>query len=255
MPMLKEKEEIRAAYSKTETAERYIDERFANAWGSVAHEAQVRVVNAVIQAHQVKRVLEIAPGPARLSCDVVGFEQGYLCEFNAAMLRVAQRRLFRTSQPADSLRAPQWRLIQGDAFHLPVRGSFDLIYTFRFIRHFMAGDRTALYSQIRSSLAEGGLFIFDAVNEIVAGPWRIKDGLDKYPVYDELYRRDAFIEELAAHGFRVLSLTDVFRHMSLQQWTQVTIGPRSYELAKRLIQLLEYVPGQPLEWIAVCQKV
>jgi SAM-dependent methyltransferase len=251
--MLKEKEEIRAAYSKTETAEQYIDERFANAWGSVVHETQVRVVNTAIRAHRVKRVLEIAPGPARLSCDIVGFEQGYLCEFNSAMLRVARSRLSLT--PHALRPTPPWRLIRGDAFHLPVRGPVDLIYTFRFIRHFMAGDRAILYSQIRSVLKEGGLLIFDAVNESVAGPWRLKDGLDKYPVYDELYRRDAFVEELAAHGFRVLSLTEVIRHMSLQQWTQVTIGPRSHELAKRLIRLLEHVPGQPLEWIAVCQKV
>lgn len=255
MRALKNREEIRDAYAVTHVAEEYIDKRFGSAWGSVLHEAQVRVVNEVVRTYSVNRILEIAPGPARLSGGIVGFTQGYLCDANEHMLRVARRRLEQArAQDGEASARDRWRLIQGDAFNLPFRGPFDMVCAFRFIRHFEPHDRVALYAQIHSVLKENGLFVFDAVNLTVALPWRKKEGLDKHPVYDELFRRDALVQELNANGFRVLSLTEVIRHMTLQHWVQVFIGPRSHWIAKRLIQLLECVAGQPLEWIGVCQK-
>ena len=44
------------------------------------------------------------------------------------------------------------------------------------------------------------------------------------------------------------------RHMNAQNLVQVYLGPRSHNLAKWLIQLMEFVPGEPLEWIVVCQR-
>ena len=244
--MLKRPEEIRDAYAQTDTAEEYIDKRFTSAWGSVVHATQVRVINEVIRAYGVKRVLELAPGPARLSSDVSGFERGYLCEFNDSMLRVARQRLAETNG--------RWQIVRGDAFHLPFRQPLDMVYTFRFIRHFEAADRAALCRQVRSVLKDGGLFVFDAVNVKVGQPAVKRNGLDKHRIYDEFYRRDALQQELLQHGFIPLSLTDVIRHMTLQQQIQVLVAPRSNGLARRLIELLEYVPGQPLEWVVVCRK-
>jgi ubiquinone/menaquinone biosynthesis C-methylase UbiE len=246
--VLKQPDEIRGAYSKTSTAEDYIDKRFVSAWGAVLHAAQVKAVNDVIRAHGVKRVLEIAPGPARLSRDVSGFERGYLCEFNESMLQVARRRLEGTNG--------RWRLVRGDAFHLPLRSlsNLDLVYTFRFIRHFEATDRALLYHQVRSVLRSGGLFVFDAVNVKVGLPSRVRDGLAEYPIYDEFYTRETLERELVQHGFTPMSLIPVIRHMVAQQQIQVLVGPRSNALARRLISMLELVPGHPLEWIVVCRK-
>lgn len=212
------------------------------------HAAQVKVVNDVIQAHGVKRVLELAPGPARISRDVVGFERGYLCEFNDAMLKVARRRLAGATV--------DWQIVRGDAFHLPFKPSIalDMVYSFRFVRHFEADNRTALYRQVRSVLKDGGLFVFDVVNVKVGLPARTREAADHYPIYDEFYTPEGLKQELVEHGFTPLSLTDVMRHMTLQQQIQVLVGPRSNGLARELISLLERVPGQPLEWVAVCQK-
>jgi ubiquinone/menaquinone biosynthesis C-methylase UbiE len=246
--VLKKPDEIRGAYSDTATAEEYVDRRFTSAWGSVMHAAQVKTVNDVIQAHRVERVLELAPGPARLSRDVSGFLRGYLCEFNDSMLQVARRRL------RDA--AARWHLVRGDAFHLPFQdsASLDLVYTFRFIRHFEAADRSALYRQIHGVLKPGGLFIFDAVNDRVGRPARTRDDPANCPVFDEFYTRASLQAELVAHGFTTIALVDVIRHMTLQQRIQVLIGPRSNGLARRLISLLERVPGDPLEWVVVCRK-
>jgi SAM-dependent methyltransferase len=246
--VLKNPAEISGAYADTKTAEDYIDTRFTSAWGSVLHAAQVRVINDTIQRHGARRVLEIAPGPARLSHDVSGFERGYLCEFNESMVRVARTRLADTNG--------RWQLLQGDAFRLPFGPALnaDLVYTFRFIRHFERADRTRLYNQIRSVLRPGGLLVFDAVNRTAGLAARVRDGLDTHPVFDEFYRPVDLRAELLEEGFELLSLTDVMRHMALQQSLQVYIGPRSNALARALIQGLEYVPGDPLEWIVVCRK-
>lgn len=246
--MLKQPEEIRGAYSRTETAEEYVDKRFTSAWGSVVHAAQVKVVNDVIREHHVKRALELAPGPARVSRDVVGLEHGYLCEFNDSMLRVARRRLAGA--------AVAWQIVRGDAFHLPFKPALDLdmVYSFRFVRHFEADHRAALYRQVRSVLKDGGLFVFDVVNVKVGLPAQIRDGRDKYPIYDEFYTPDALKQELVQNGFTLLFLTDVMRHMTLQQRIQVLVDPRSNRLARCLISWLEYLPGQPLEWVAVVRK-
>ena len=246
--MLKQPWEIRRAYADTQVAEEYIDTRFKSAWGSVMHAAQVAVVNQAIQRHGVRRVLEIAPGPARLSRDVSGFEHGFLCEYNDSMLQVARRRLAATDA--------QWAIVRGDAFHLPFAApaGLDMVYSFRFIRHFEAADRVSLYRQIRSVLKEDGLLVFDAVNRSAGLAARVRDGLDLHPVYDEFYSREQLTSELAAQGFTVLSLTEVMRHMALQQRIQILVGPRSHNLARQLIALLERVPGDPLEWIVVCRK-
>lgn len=246
--MLKQPAEIRGAYSATGTAEEYVDKRFTSAWGSVVHAAQVTLVNDLVRDHQVKRVLEIAPGPARVSSEIVGFDRGYLCEFNQSMLTVARRRLKGSGG--------RWRLVQGDGFQLPFKPALDLdlVYTFRFVRHFEMHDRATIYQQVRSVLRDGGLFVFDAVNVKVGLPARQREGHDHYPIYDEFYTPASLREELASHGFTLLSLTDVMRHMTAQQQIQVLVGPRSFGLARRLISWLEYLPGQPLEWVAVCRK-
>jgi len=233
-----------------------VDQRFASAWGSVLHETQVKVLNDCVRTWGVKRLLEVAPGPGRLSIDVIGFDEGYLCEANDSMLRVAGRRLreARERNGTDPAKG-RWLLVRGDAFALPLQGPFDMVYTFRFIRHFAEGDRAALYAQIHALLREGGILVFEGVNIDVALPARVKEGLDKHPIYDELYRRDALLQEVRANGFEVVSLTAVIRHMTLQTWVQVLVGPRSHRVAKLLIRLLEYVPGQPLEWVVVCRKV
>lgn len=250
--MLTTADAIRDAYSTRDTAERYIDQRFTSAWGSVLHATQVRVVNDAIRRHRVRRVLEIAPGPARLSCEIQGFEHGYLCDASAAMLQVARKRLAigrRAARPATP-----WHLVQGDAFHLPAHAPLDLVCSFRLIRHFGADERAALYRQVRSVLKPAGLFVFDAVNITTALPYRLEDESQR-AIYDELFRRVDLIEELKTNGFAPLTLTPVIRHMAVQQWVQLMIAPRWFWLARSLIGLLDRVPGEPLEWIVTCRKI
>ena len=67
------------------------------------------------------------------------------------------------------VRACEPRLVQADAFQLPFKTPFDLVYSFRLIRHFERPDRLRLYRQIAAVLRPGGRLVFDAVNELRVG--------------------------------------------------------------------------------------
>jgi SAM-dependent methyltransferase len=215
----------------------------------------VRAIQQAIRSYRVKEILEIAPGPGRLSFHVTGFEKGWLCDVNTEMLAVARERLMKAYQNGRrSSRDGLWQIIEGDAFNLPFEQTFDMIYTFRFIRHFELPERELLYRQVHSHLKPGGVFLFDAVNQIVAAPIRDKSDESSYPIYDVLYAKKELIDEIKKQGFEIISLTPVMRHMKPQHQIQVYLGPRSNKIAKWLIQLLEFLPGEPLEWNVLCRK-
>ena len=65
-------EGIRAAYQDAGVARRYIEERFTTPLGSLLHDRQKQVLRNAIAAQPDADVLEIAPGPARLTTSVQG---------------------------------------------------------------------------------------------------------------------------------------------------------------------------------------
>ena len=62
---------IRAAYQDAGVARRYVEERFRTPLGALLHDRQSQVLRSVIAAHAAPDVLEIAPGPARLTTSVI----------------------------------------------------------------------------------------------------------------------------------------------------------------------------------------
>ncbi|MCX5679745.1 MAG: class I SAM-dependent methyltransferase [Candidatus Omnitrophica bacterium] len=248
MKPAKTKDEIKKFYSSTDTSNKYIDKRFSSAVGRVMHERQVRFVNDAICKYSVKNILEFAPGPARVSADVTGFEKGTMVEVNENMLLIAKERLEKRGI------LKYWQLILSDVFEFTPKEKFGLVYTFRFIRHFDLEMRRRLYSNIGYCLNEGGFLIFDVPNIKVIQPIREKKGPGE--IYDELYTKDQFIEEMEDNGYRVLKMASVWSHYSrIQYWIQIFLGPRWSQGAYFLIKLFENDNGKnPLEWIALCQK-
>jgi SAM-dependent methyltransferase len=235
-------EGIRAAYQDTNVARRYVEERFTTPLGGLLHERQCGVLRGVIAAHGSPDVLEIAPGPARLTTSVIDVAgQMTLIDASAQMLDEARRRLASTAT-----RTP-YTLVRGDAFCLPFPSRFDLVYSFRLIRHFSTEDRLRLYREAARVLKPGGRLVFDAVNRRVYEPLRaVADGGGHY---DASLDRDALIAELAACGFEVESLAGV--HYQLQ----VLVGPRSAKLARLAMNVVDRVGGgEPLEWVVTCRR-
>ncbi len=246
--MIKGAAEIREAYRVDEVARNYIDERFRQPLGAMLHARQVSAIRAIITDRHPDRVLEIAPGPARVTCDVdSSFDgRGVVVDASAQMLAEARRRLGASTR---------FRCIQGDAFTLPFVGNFDMAYSFRLIRHFEATERALLYRQISSCLKPKGVFVFDAVNADVSAPLRSTASEGDYRHYDALLRRDELVAEVERAGFELLSLEGVQHRYSLLRSLQIYVAPRSTVVARALMEAVDRFPGgAPLEWIAVCRK-
>src|SRR4051812_19191608 len=85
---------IRAAYQDEGVARRYVEERFTSPLGALLHDRQRSVLRSVIASHAKPDVLEIAPGPARLTTSVIDVAgQLTLLDASAEMLGEAKRRL------------------------------------------------------------------------------------------------------------------------------------------------------------------
>ena len=205
-------------------------------------------LNGVLAARQPRAVLEIACGPGRLTAELRGVRLGVAADASPAMLHTAKQRLNGISS--------RWWFLRTDAFVLPFRAeAFDAVYTFRFLRHFRLVDRQRLYAEIRRVLRPRGLFMVDALNREVSLPYRLKRGVERYHIYDVLYRREEIEAELKPAGFRVLAVEGIIKHPGIQRRLNRLRLVRLGRIASVLIRSLEYVPGsQPTDWILLCEK-
>jgi SAM-dependent methyltransferase len=240
---------IREAYQDATIAHEYVQHRFREPLGAMLHVRQVSRVRSIARALRPLRVLEIAPGPARLTVDVAStFPRGAtLIDASGAMLGEARTRLREAGHRTV-------HLVQADAFNLPFAPPFDLVYSFRLIRHFEEADRARLYREVARILRPGGLLVFDAVNEAVSRPFRDRAG-NGHQHFDALLTAERISEELGASGFDVARLDGVQHRFPLLYRLQVLVAPRSRPLARACMELVDRLPGgQPLEWVVTCRR-
>ena len=248
MELLKKHNEIKDYYKDKNISQEYISFRFDNALGFVLHEKQVRTINQLIDRHRTKRILELACGPGRLTCDISGGENRIAVDGSPNMIKEARGRM------VERRLEKQWHLQVADIFDLNLGEKFDLIYTFRFIRHFELTDRQKIYSKINQHLNSEGYIIFDVINKKVSEPIRQKDGLDKYNIYDKLYSEDEFRKEMSEQGWKIKQLIPTHPHYEWLRKLQIYLAPRNRSLAYYIMNWIENnFTNKPLEWIAVCQ--
>ncbi len=235
---------IQSAYSDAKTAKQYVETRFTDELNSLLHDRQVAVINRAIAHAQPRRVLEIACGPGRLTRDIRPASQLSCLEFNTEMLRIARQAC-----------SPEISWVRGNAFQLPLADRFDMVYSFRFIRHFHRVDRDRLHAEIHRVLNPGGLLVFDTVNAVVSRPLR-EANPGAYKIYDKLYdSQQAVCDEMRAVGFTVESFEPVQRWLGPQYQAQVLLGPRNRWLCRTVIRTLERLRrGPALEWIVTCRR-
>lgn len=108
--------EIKASYAGEQFAEEYVERRFEGGLFKLLHDRQVAAVQQVLDEHRPQRVLEVAPGPGRVTRDV-RFNGEWVClEFNEGMLKVGK---------SASREGITW--VQGDAFAISEDGPFDAL--------------------------------------------------------------------------------------------------------------------------------
>jgi SAM-dependent methyltransferase len=242
---IREKRGLQEFYDDPGVVETYL-QRKAQPLGAVLHARQVAFLNQVIARLQPARLLEVAPGPARLSAELRPVPLAVGMDFSPRMLAEARRR---TREHG----VPHWHFTRGDGFALPFRtGTFDFAFTVRFVRRFEPAPRRRLYAELHRVLAPGGHLVLDAQNRLVAGPHRM--GREGYPVYDELWRRDELVAELEEAGFAVQHLEGIMRRFAWQ-WRLHRL--RRFKLggpARLLIRALEWTPDDnPSTWMVLAE--
>ncbi len=248
MKLLKKHNEIRNYYKDKDISQKYINIRFENTLGCVLHEKQVKTINQLIDEYRTRRILELACGPGRLTCDITGGNYRVAVDGSPNMIKEA-----RGSMVERRLKK-QWHLCVADIFDLNLNKKFDLIYTFRFIRHFDLPDRQKIYRKIRQHLKPGGYIVFDVINKKVSEPVRQKGGLDKYNIYDKLYYENEFRKEMSAQGWKINQLIPTHPHYEWLRKLQIYLAPRNRSLAYYFMSWMENnLNNKPLEWIAICQ--
>ncbi len=242
-------DEIKSAYQGEAFANGYIEKRFVIPAQALLHQMQVQAVLSHIQKQGPNTILEVAPGPGRITRDVTTSAKRVCLEYNEGMIKVGK-------EASD----PKIHWIQGDAFNMPTdrhfETPFDLAYTFRFIRHFKSDDRNRIYEQFKKNIKPGGYLIFDAVNAKVSKPLRDASP-NEYPIYDVLYDDiDQLKSELEAAGFKVEKVIPVQRGFPLMMKLQGFLGSHLKWLHKFLVKILQNATTMaPLEWIIVCRRV
>lgn len=240
--------QIRDAYRIDDVARGYVDKRFREPLFAMLHDRQVNAVVNLVRRERPQRILELAPGPARVTLDVARScpARGIMVDASLPMLGEANRRL--------NVFSTRWRAVQGDAFHLPVAGLVDLVYSFRLIRHFEQADRLRVYNEVARVLKPGGWLVFDAVNEKVSAPLRAAAPGD-YRHFDALMRPDGLRDEVRRAGYEVEQLLGVQHQFGILSRLQVLVAPHSRPLARFLMERVDSLGGEPLEWIVVCRRV
>jgi len=246
---------VAAVYEDDGVADTYLAKRTTFSWQKLLHRRQVEVLNRVIAARRPASVLELAPGPARLSTDVTGIRRGVMVENSEAMIRIARQRLRQRGLDA------VWSVKAGSAFDLGqlLHGEqFELAFTFRFIRHFRENERARLYREIHERLATEGVLVFDVVGR------RVRDALDaratalprgELSVYDATYAPEQIRAEMHRNGFSIVELVPVLTHFHLQSWLSYKGDDVAPSIVGAVIRGLERLPSRsPLEWVAVCRK-
>ncbi len=240
---------IRRAYREPQRADDYINDRYVNdPLGRALHEHQVRLLGEIMPSLGVRRLLEVAPGPARLTVHVPPVETAYAVEQSPAMLEIARQRL-------EARGVSGWNLIEGDAFNLPAfEQPFDLVMTFKLVRHFDRADRAELYRNMRRVLRPGGYLLLDVANA-PANRWlHTKWGLEKVWIDDFWFTPDDFRSEMRDSGFADVRLIPVQPALRIHYYLWNHLGRMSATAARVASRWLDRLSvGEPLEWMALCR--
>lgn len=235
--------EIRHAYAGSDTASSYVARRFTSELNRLLHEKQVSTMNTLFARLRPRRTLEIAAGPARITRDVIPTGRLVCVDYNEGMIEQGR---------AACDAGPCW--VRADGFRLPFRPGFDLVYSFRFVRHFHEPDRERLYAEIHRLLVPGGVFVMDAVNARVSAPLR-RANPEEYPIYDKCHDLAELHDELSAAGLEPVQIEPVQKFYRLQYRSQVLLGPRANWANRLVVRGLERLPRRDgLEWIVTCRR-
>lgn len=242
---------IKKWYEREDIASAYLKKRFDDPLGRLRHVQQIKAINQEIAQRKPKKVLDLACGPARITADLKGDFEGLAADNSPEMLKIAKKRVS----------GNKWRFRRLDAFKASsLNQKFNLITSFRFVRHFNDNERNKLYSEIRTLLSDNGVFIFDVVNR---KKWNITRNLgkllgkkDSLPVYDRFYTKKEIENELKRNGLRIVGMRPLMNfflteHAISNMLCKINLKAAAFSIIKLIDKIKS---NNPYEWVVVCEK-
>ncbi len=195
--LVKGHDQIKDYYSQFEIAENYNYDRFIDYPQNCIDLLERKSIDAILEDKYRNRkisILDIAPGDGRIVQEDIKYGHCLAADSSGEMLRVLCRR-FPDEENLET--------IQLDYLEDTLEEKFDVVTTFRYIRHFEYTTRCKIYSKIRNNLKEDGILIFDVPNIRLETKVRDATGWEKYNIYDMFWTAESMSRELEQNGFRV----------------------------------------------------
>jgi len=244
------REKFSGVYKKHTTVDNYFSKRFGGPMAHASHLQEITLINKILRSiPPTGKILEIAPGPARLSTMISyeGVKMGI--DRSREMLEVARERL----------QGKNWCLIEGDAFLTPFpRDSFNIVMMFRFFRHFYLQDRESLLTEVRRISKKGGFLVFEALNNNMPPLARRYMRIGQSEVYDELWNWDELKEELNNFGWEVVAVWPILSHFKISYLIDKLFSPfgRTSIIGVKLINLMDKISTKDAyQWDVLCRKI
>ena len=250
MKQIKEEKTLKEYYKDKKIAENYIIKRFDKPERVILHKNQVKFVNQQLRKFDIQKILEVAPGPARLTANINS--SGTILDSSKEMLRIAKKNLKLKGVEKN------WELVCGDAFNTKIKkATISMIITFRFIRHFEYKDRKRIYQEFRRILKNDGYFIFEAPEKFTEKMLR---GRKPYKIFDDFWTKKSLKIELENNGFEVIKLEENLKMPLLQALvSEVFTMLKLAKLGRKIIIVIDKLTpsntiNKPKEWLVLCQK-
>ena len=185
-------------YSQAEIAENYTQDRFTSPALKYFDFIERQNIGVIFDSYFGKvspLILDVACGDGRITAECIKHGKCISADASAEMLKLGKNR-FR-----DYRNSPDVAMI--DVIADNIRGKYDAVTCFRYIRHFEYASRKLIYDKFRSILTEDGILIFNVPNIDFELPLKNLKGWDKYNIYDVFFDRETIEEELRLSGFRI----------------------------------------------------
>lgn len=228
------KDKIIDRYKDKNLVDAYVAERFSEPLWLAEHLQEVAFVNRMIQRFSPETLMDLATGPARVAVDVdtQDTQTMYAVDSSPAMLESAKKRL-----------SDGWITQQEDAYNLSFDdNTFDLVFSFRFIRHFGSDNREKILQEVRRVLKPDGVFVMGVLNKnMLRGEYieQFTGAWDK-SIFDEVYTREEIIEEMQAFGFELVEMQPILNNWETLRAKQTEMQANNVpyeEIVKEMIAL------------------
>lgn len=194
---------IKEYYQNKEIAVNYNADRFlqypANYYDAFERASIGILINAIFKKKNLE-ILDIASGDGRIVQEVIKYGLCTSIDSSNAMLDIVEKRFKLIGK---------LQTITCDYFTDIINYRYDIITTFRYIRHYDYKQRRALYKRLYNNLKCNGILIFDAPNIKYAMKDREQGNWDDFNIYDVFWTQNSIIQELSENGFEAKYLIPI----------------------------------------------